>query len=53
MSPRLAARAVHSLIVGLFHDWLRDSNLFDPLCDTAPLVDACFRGLIRDWPNPN
>lgn len=53
MSPRLAARAVHGLIVGLFHDWLRDNSLFDPLCDTAPLVDACFRGLIRDWPNPN
>lgn len=53
MTPRLAARVVHGLIVGLFHDWLRDNNLFDPLCDTAPLVDACFRGLIRDWPIPN
>jgi len=50
LSPRLAARAVHALIVGLFHDWLRDPNLFDPLNDTAPMVDACFRGLIRDWP---
>lgn len=51
LSPRLAARAVHALIVGLFHDWLRDPNLFDPLSDTAPMVDACFRGLIRDWPD--
>ncbi|CAN7263725.1 TetR family transcriptional regulator [Pseudomonas sp. LjRoot71] len=50
ISPRLAARAVHALLVGLFHDWLRDPNLFDPLSDTAPMVDACFRGLIRDWP---
>lgn len=50
LSPRLAARAVHALIVGLFHDWLRDPNLFDPLSDTAPMIDACFRGLIRDWP---
>ena len=49
ISPRLAARAVHALIVGLFHDWLRDPKLFDPLSDTAPMVDACFRGLIRDW----
>ena len=49
ISPRLAARAVHALIVGLFHDWLRDPKLFDPLGDTAPMVDACFRGLIRDW----
>ena len=50
LSPRLAARAVHAVIIGLFHDWLRDPNLFDPLSDTAPMVDACFRGLIRDWP---
>jgi TetR/AcrR family transcriptional regulator, repressor of the mexAB-oprM multidrug resistance operon len=49
ISPRLAARAVHALVVGLFHDWLRDPNLFDPLNDTAPMVDACFRGLICDW----
>lgn len=51
LSPRLAARAVHALLVGLFHDWLRDPNLFDPLSDTEPMVDACFRGLIRDWPS--
>lgn len=50
LSPRLAARSVHALLVGLFHDWLRDPGLFDPLQDTAPMVDACFRGLIRDWP---
>lgn len=50
LSPRLAARAVHGLIVGLFHDWLRDPTLFNPLQDTAPMIDACFRGLIRDWP---
>jgi len=51
LTPRLAARTVHALIVGLFHDWSRDPNLFDPLNDTAPMIDACFRGLIRDWPN--
>ena len=50
LSPRLAARSVHALLIGLFHDWLRDPTLFDPLHDTAPMVDACFRGLIRDWP---
>nr|WP_298135888.1 TetR family transcriptional regulator [uncultured Pseudomonas sp.] len=49
VEPRLAARSLHALIIGLFHDWLRDPGLFDPLNDTAPLVDACFRGLIRDW----
>lgn len=50
LSPRLAARSVHALIVGLFHDWLRDPRLFDPLQDTAPMINACFRGLVRDWP---
>lgn len=50
MTPRLAARALHALIVGLFSDWLRDPTLFDPLVDAAAMVDVCFRGLIRDWP---
>jgi TetR/AcrR family transcriptional regulator, repressor of the mexAB-oprM multidrug resistance operon len=52
LTPRLAARTVHALLIGLFYDWSRDPNLFDPLSDTAPMIDACFRGLIRDWPNP-
>ncbi|MFP6863022.1 MULTISPECIES: TetR family transcriptional regulator [Pseudomonas] len=51
LTPRLAARALHALLIGLFYDWSRDPNLFDPLSDAAPMIDACFRGLIRDWPN--
>ena len=51
LTPRLAARALHALMIGLFYDWSRDPNLFDPLSDAAPMIDACFRGLIRDWPN--
>lgn len=51
LSPRLAARTVHALLIGLFYDWSRDPNLFDPLSDAAPMIDACFRGLIRDWPS--
>ncbi|VXC47966.1 TetR family transcriptional regulator [Pseudomonas sp. 8BK] len=51
LTPRLAARTVHALLIGLFYDWSRDPNLFDPLSDAAPMIDACFRGLIRDWPN--
>ncbi|MDX1299302.1 MAG: TetR family transcriptional regulator [Pseudomonas sp.] len=49
ISPRLAARAVHGLLIGLIHDWLRDPTLFDLLQDTPKMVDAGFRGLIRDW----
>ena len=49
VTPRLAARSMHALIVGLFSDWTRDNALFDPIGDTAALVDPLFRGLIRDW----
>ncbi|MDO9625747.1 TetR family transcriptional regulator [Pseudomonas sp.] len=52
LTPRLAARTLHALLIGMFYDWSRDPNLFDPLSDTAPMIDACFRGLIHDWPNP-
>lgn len=51
VTPRLAARALHAQIIGLFTDWTRDPSLFDPLQDTAGLIDAQLRGLVRDW-NP-
>ncbi|HCE6396375.1 MULTISPECIES: TetR family transcriptional regulator [Pseudomonas aeruginosa group] len=50
ITPRLAARSLHILIVGLFNDWLRDPALFDPQTDTPVMVDSCFRGLLRQWP---
>ncbi|AYC31484.1 TetR family transcriptional regulator [Pseudomonas cavernae] len=49
ISPALAARALHALLVGLFSDWTRDPKLFEPLHDTPTLIDALFRGLLRDW----
>jgi TetR/AcrR family transcriptional repressor of mexAB-oprM operon len=52
VTPRLAARALHALIVGLFTDWTRDPQLFDPLTDTAALIDAQLRGLLREWNPP-
>lgn len=53
ITPRLAARALHALVVGLFSDWLRDPNLFDPQTDTRVMVDSCFRGLLRNWDGLN
>ena len=50
--PRLAARALHAQLVGLFTDWTRDPTLFDPLSDTAALIDAQLRGLLREWNPP-
>lgn len=52
ITPRLAARALHALIVGLFTDWTRDPTLFDPLSDTAALIDAQLRGLLHEWNPP-
>ena len=52
MTPRLAARALHALIVGLFTDWTRDPSLFDPLTDTGPMIDAQLQGLLHDWQAP-
>lgn len=53
VTPRQAAHALHGLLIGLFSDWTRDPGQFDPLTDTASLVDALFRGLVRDWkPSP-
>ena len=51
MTPRLAARTLHALIVGLLSDLLRDPQLFDPQQDAPLMFDALFGGLIRDW-NP-
>jgi TetR/AcrR family transcriptional repressor of mexAB-oprM operon len=51
VTPRLAALALHGLIIGLFSDWTRDPKLFDPARDTAALIDPMFRALIRDWHN--
>lgn len=49
ITPRLAAVALHGLIVGLFSDWTRDPTLFDTQRDTATLIDPLFRGLVRNW----
>ncbi|MBV5619750.1 TetR family transcriptional regulator [Pseudomonas aeruginosa] len=49
MTPRIASRALHALILGLFNDWLRDPRLFDPDADAEHLLEPMFRGLVRDW----
>ncbi|WP_028630783.1 TetR family transcriptional regulator [Metapseudomonas resinovorans] len=49
IKPLHASRAVHALVIGLFSDWTRDPRLFDPLQDAEPMVDALFRGLVKDW----
>lgn len=50
VTPRLASRALHALLVGLFSDWLRDPSLFDAQRDTPTIIDSCLRGLLQRWP---
>lgn len=52
LTPRLAACALHSLIIGLLTDWTRPDALYDTQTNPAELVQPLFRGLIRDWPAP-
>jgi len=49
ITPRLAARTLHALIVGMLSDWLRDDKLFDPVQDAPVMIDGLFNGLLSDW----
>lgn len=51
VTPRIAAISLHALIIGLFTDWTRNPQLFDPIVDSGPLIDPLFRGLVRNWEN--
>lgn len=50
VTPRLAARALHGLLIGLFTDWTRDPASFEPEQDPAALLRTVFMGVVRDWP---
>lgn len=47
MTPSLAARTLHAMIVGLFSDWLRDPESFDPLKHGRIIIDAFIAGLVQ------
>ncbi|CAN7235951.1 TetR family transcriptional regulator [Pseudomonas solani] len=49
LTPRLASRALHAQVIGLFTDWTRDPELFDPQREAGILVGTLFRGMFRDW----
>lgn len=51
VSPRSAALTLHALLFGLFTEWTRDNNWFDPELEGAALIDPIFRGLAKDWDN--
>ncbi|WP_339516393.1 TetR family transcriptional regulator [Pseudomonas sp. RL_15y_Pfl2_60] len=47
VTPRLAARMLNALIVGMLSDSLRDPSLFDLNQDIRPVFAALFNGLLR------
>ena len=48
INARQASRAVHGMLIGLLGDFLRDPDRFNPETHAGPIIDALFRGLIRD-----
>lgn len=48
ITPKMAAAALHAMILGLLSDWLRDSTLFD-IQQAGAMLDALLRGIITDW----
>ncbi|MEN0107854.1 MAG: TetR family transcriptional regulator [Pseudomonas sp.] len=53
IEPRLAALTLHGLVIGLFSDYLRDPDLYQPEQQAGAMVDTIFRGLAREWPMSN
>lgn len=52
ITPKMAAVALHSMLIGLLSDWLRDPELLDA-SHTQPYLDALLRGLLTDWNAPD
>lgn len=48
VTPRMAALALHAMLLGLLSDWLRDPTLFD-VSHAGAMLDGLFRGLIQNW----
>lgn len=49
LTPRMAAVVLHSLLIGLLNDWIRDPELLDAE-NTQPYLDTLLRGIFRQWP---
>lgn len=49
ITPRIAARALHGLLIGLMTDWTHDPQLYDAEQDPAALLNPMFCGLVKNW----
>lgn len=48
ITPRIAAISLHTMLLGLLSNWLRDPTLFD-VALAGPMLDGLLRGIITDW----
>ena len=48
ITPRMAAISLHTMLLGLLSNWLRDPTLFD-VALAGPMLDGLLRGIITDW----
>lgn len=48
VTPRMAAISLHSMLLGLLSNWLRDPALFDVTL-AGSMFDGLLRGIIADW----
>lgn len=48
LTPIQAARSLHTQMLGIYVDWLRDPQAYDLKVEAEPLVDTIFRGICPD-----
>lgn len=49
VTPQLASRMLHSLVLGTLSDLLRDEQTFAPLLAADQVFTTFFRAIVRDW----
>lgn len=49
ITARRAALAVHAMLVGALHDWLRDPEILDLHEDINHMFNALFKGMVKNW----
>lgn len=47
LTPRQAARSLHTQMLGIYYDWLRNPEAYDLRDEAESLVNTIFRGICR------
>lgn len=48
LTPRQAARSLHTQVLGIYFDWLRNPGAYDLAQESEILIDTLFRGICPD-----